>query len=539
MSIKRIKNLVKQLNEYRHAYYNQDAPLVSDSEYDRLFDELKELEEQTGFILSNSPTQTVGYYPVSELAKVTHPIPLLSLEKTKLISELLDFMKGQEVLFMLKLDGLTTKLIYEDGRLIQASTRGDGEVGEDITHNIPAFLNVPLTIPHKERLVITGESFIPTNDFERLKDTLRDGNGKPYKNGRNFASGSVRSLDPKNCIGRCVRFLPFNVLEGMEDVPFPDSRACKLEGLTHLGFGYCPFFSISETGLSREYVEKFIQELVSTATNLHLPIDGIVMIFDSLSYSKSCGKTGHHYKDGLAYKFEDDTYETFLREIEWTPTRFGEIAPVGIFDTVKIDGCDVSRASLHNLTFIKNLELVPGCRILVSKRNMIIPHIEDNLDRGRYTDITPRGDYAFLSNFYPAPVSYMGQTYANNEAAFQAQKTFSAREQRKFCIFRMHNPSDAKKLGRDLTLRPDWEKVKVRLMYEICMCKFMQNPELRDKLLATGESTLVEGNNWGDYFLGKVNNCGENQLGIILMDVRAKLQWNAETAPNNIPQCLQ
>ena len=389
MSVKRIKNLVKQLNEYRHAYYNQDAPLVSDAEYDRLFDELKELEEQTGFILSNSPTQTVGYYPVSELAKVTHPIPLLSLEKTKLISELLDFMKGQEVLFMLKLDGLTTKLIYEDGKLIQASTRGDGEVGEDITHNIPAFLNVPLTIPHKERLVITGESFIPTNDFERLKDTLRDGNGKPYKNGRNFASGSVRSLDPKNCIGRCVRFLPFNVLEGMEDVPFPDSRACKLEGLTHLGFGYCPFFSISGTGLSKEYAEKFIQELVSTAANLHLPIDGIVMIFDSLSYSKSCGKTGHHYKDGLAYKFEDDTYETFLREIEWTPTRFGEIAPVGIFDTVEIDGCDVSRASLHNLTFIKNLELVPGCRILVSKRNMIIPHIEDNLDRGRYTDITP------------------------------------------------------------------------------------------------------------------------------------------------------
>ena len=298
MSVKRIKNLVKQLNEYRHAYYNQDAPLVSDAEYDRLFDELKELEEQTGFILSNSPTQTVGYYPVSELAKVTHPTPLLSLEKTKLISELLDFMKGQEVLFMLKLDGLTTKLIYEDGKLIQASTRGDGEVGEDITHNIPAFLNVPLTIPHKERLVITGESFIPTNDFERLKDTLRDGNGKPYKNGRNFASGSVRSLDPKNCIGRCVRFLPFNVLEGMEDVPFPDSRACKLEGLTHLGFGYCPFFSISGTGLSREYAEKFIQELVSTAANLHLPIDGIVMIFDSLSYSKSCGKTGHHYKDG-------------------------------------------------------------------------------------------------------------------------------------------------------------------------------------------------------------------------------------------------
>lgn len=384
-----IQELVSTLNRHRHAYYNLNTPLVSDAEYDRLFDKLKELEEQTGFILTNSPTQTVGYYPVSELAKVTHPIPLLSLEKTKLVSALLDFIKGQKVLFMLKLDGLTTKLVYEDGRLIQASTRGDGEVGEDITHNIPAFLNIPLTIPHKDRLVITGESFVPTDDFERLKDTLRDGNGKPYKNGRNFASGSVRSLDPKNCIGRCVHFIPFNVLEGMDDVPFPDSRACKLEGLTHLGFGSCPFLAFSGTGLTRDVAEDSIQKLVSDAAALHLPIDGIVMIYDSLSYSKSCGKTGHHYKDGLAYKFEDDTYETILREIEWTPTRFGEIAPVGIFDTVEIDGCDVSRASLHNLTFIKNLELTPGCRILVSKRNMIIPHIEENLDKGNYQDIVP------------------------------------------------------------------------------------------------------------------------------------------------------
>ena len=250
-------------------------------------------------------------------------------------------------------------------------------------------MNVPLTIPYQKRLVITGESFIPTNDFERLKDTLRDKNGKPYKNGRNFASGSARSIDPKNCIGRCVHFLPFNVLEGMDEAAFPDSRSCKLDSLRELGFGFCPYISVKNPALTREKVEEFIEQLITVAASQHLPIDGIVMIFDSLSYSKSCGKTGHHYKDGLAYKFEDDTYETFLREIEWTPTRFGEIAPVGIFDTVEIDGCDVSRASLHNLTFIKNLELVPGCRILVSKRNMIIPHIEDNLDRGRYTDITP------------------------------------------------------------------------------------------------------------------------------------------------------
>lgn len=387
--LSKIKELVSTLNKYRHAYYNLDVPLVSDAEYDRLFDELKELEQQTGFILSNSPTQTVGYHPVSELPEVVHPIPLLSLDKTKLIAALIDFIKGQDVLFMLKLDGLTTKLIYENGKLIQASTRGDGEIGEEITHNIPSFMNVPLTIPYQKRLVITGESFIPTNDFERLKDTLRDKNGKPYKNGRNFASGSARSLDPKNCIGRCVHFLPFNVLEGMDEAAFPDSRSCKLDSLRELGFGFCPYISVKNPALTREKVEEFIEQLITVAASQHLPIDGIVMIFDSLSYSKSCGKTGHHYKDGLAYKFEDDTYETVLREIEWTPTRFGEIAPVGIFDTVEIDGCDVSRASLHNLTFIKNLELVPGCRILVSKRNMIIPHIEDNLDRGRYADITP------------------------------------------------------------------------------------------------------------------------------------------------------
>ena len=387
--LSKIKELVSTLNKYRHAYYNLDVPLVSDAEYDRLFDELKELEQQTGFILSNSPTQTVGYHPVSELPEVVHPIPLLSLDKTKLIAALIDFIKGQDVLFMLKLDGLTTKLIYENGKLIQASTRGDGEIGEEITHNIPSFMNVPLTIPYQKRLVITGESFIPTNDFERLKDTLRDKNGKPYKNGRNFASGSARSIDPKNCIGRCVHFLPFNVLEGMDEAAFPDSRSCKLDSLRELGFGFCPYISVKNPALTREKVEEFIEQLITVAASQHLPIDGIVMIFDSLSYSKSCGKTGHHYKDGLAYKFEDDTYETVLREIEWTPTRFGEIAPVGIFDTVEIDGCDVSRASLHNLTFIKNLELVPGCRILVSKRNMIIPHIEDNLDRGRYTDITP------------------------------------------------------------------------------------------------------------------------------------------------------
>lgn len=387
--ISQIKELVSELNEHRHAYYNLNAPSITDKEYDQMFDTLKKLEMETGVVLSNSPTQNVGYYPVSSLKKVKHPTPLLSLDKTKQVAELCSLYKRNFVLLMLKLDGLTTKLVYEDGKLLQASTRGDGETGEDITHNIPAYRNVPLTIPYKDRLVITGESYIHIHDFERLKDTLRDSNGKPYKNARNLAAGSVRNLNPAECAKRCVYFTAFNVLEGMEDDPYSDSRQMRLSLLKPLGFDTCPYIAIEGPAPSEELVTTAINSLQAEASKREIPIDGIVAIFDSLSYSKSCGRTGHHYKDGLAYKFEDEQYETILRKIEWTPTRFGEIAPVGIFDTIKIDGCDVSRASLHNLTFIKNLELVPGCRILVSKRNMIIPHIEENLDRGQYTDIVP------------------------------------------------------------------------------------------------------------------------------------------------------
>ena len=388
--VKRIKELVPLLNEHRNAYYNLNAPTITDTEYDHLYEELQNLEAETGFILSGSPTQTVGYYPVSNLEKVTHPIPLLSLDKTKQISELISFIGLQDTLLMLKLDGLTTKLIYENGELVQASTRGDGEVGEDITHNIPAYRNVPLTIPYKKRLVITGESIIYKNDFERLRLTLRDSNGKPYKNVRNLASGSVRTLDPETCAKRCVHFIPFNVLEGMDEEPGGDSRLIRLCRLSVQGFDSCPVIPLNQlSSITTQNLQKAIDDLKTVAKDRSLPYDGTVIIYNSLSHSRSCGQTGHHYKDGLAYKFEDELYETVLRKIEWTPTRFGEIAPVGVFDTVEIDGCDVSRASLHNLSFIKNLELIPGCRIMVSKRNMIIPHIEENLDRGRYKDCQP------------------------------------------------------------------------------------------------------------------------------------------------------
>lgn len=388
-NVEQIHDLVDRLNLYRHEYYNENSPSVDDAVYDRLFDELARLEKETGIILSNSPTQTVGYRAVSFLEKVKHPIPLLSLRKTKSIKDLISFLKKKEALLMLKLDSLTVKLIYEDGKLIEGSTRGDGDEGEIITHNVPAFRNVPLTIPYKNRLVITGEGFIHKSTFERLKDTLIGSDGKPYRNARNLAAGSIRCLNAETCKERDISFFAFNVLEGFEEYPdMSDSRNCKLLTARELGFGICPYVTISPE-ITEAQLEAQIKSLTDLAAISDIPIDGMVLRFDGLTYSQSLGRTGHHYNDGIAFKFEDDMYETIFRSIEWQTGRSGEIAPIALFDTVEIDGCEVSRASLHNLSFIKNLELYPGCRILVSKRNMIIPHVEENLDRGHYQDMIP------------------------------------------------------------------------------------------------------------------------------------------------------
>lgn len=380
----KVTALVTKLNRYRHEYYNLAAPSVSDVVYDHLFDELQELEKRTGIIFSNSPTQTVGAVPVSPLEKVKHPIPLLSLDKTKQMEELLEMAGRSASLLMLKLDGLTVKLCYENGRLAETSTRGDGETGELVTHNIPAFYNVPVSIPHKDRLVVTGEGIIHRDDFERIKGEAAG--GKETGNARNLAAGSIRLLDPAACRKRHIHFYAFNVVEGMEGFgKIADSRGKLLEAMRSLGFEVCPFIPLTEK-VSMDELEKGIRYLRDIADDRMLPIDGMVLRYDSLSYSRSCGRTGHHYKDGIAYKFEDGVQETAFRSVEWTPGRSGEIAPVAVFDAVEIDGCCVSRASLHNISFIRDLELYPGCRILVSKRNMIIPHIEENLDRGHYAD---------------------------------------------------------------------------------------------------------------------------------------------------------
>lgn len=382
--VRKITMLVAKLNRYRHEYYNKAKPSVSDAVYDHLFDELQKLEKKTGIVLSNSPTQTVGFEPVSQLEKVRHPIPLLSLDKTKQTEELLQMARTAPALLMLKLDGLTIKLCYENGQLVEASTRGDGDVGEVITHNIPAFHNVPTSIPHKGRLVFTGEGFIHKDDFEKIKVEVLGKEDKTACNARNLASGSIRLLNPAVCRERNVYFYAFNILEGMEEFgKIADSRGKVLETIREFGFDTCPFTFLPENVTLLE-LENRISQLKTLAEDRHIPIDGMVQRYDSLSYSKRCGRTGHHYKDGIAYKFEDDTYETVLRSIEWEPGRSGEIAPVAVFDRVEIDGCSVSRASLHNLSFIRDLELYSGCRILISKRNMIIPYVEENLDRGHF-----------------------------------------------------------------------------------------------------------------------------------------------------------
>lgn len=287
--ITHMKKLVLKLNQYRDEYYNQNAPSIPDSTYDRLFDELEVLEKRTGIILSGSPTQTVGYHPVSELPKVKHPIPLLSLDKTKLTRDILDFVqKGKGLTNLtLKMDGLTVKLVYDGGELQQASTRGDGEIGEDITHNIPAFINVPLTVPYKDRLVITGEAHIRIDDFEKLRTSILDRNGEPYKTPRNLASGSVRTLNPAVCKERCVSFIPFNVLEGLDyEAVISNSRASKLLKLKDYGFGYCDSYTIDKSA-TEEQIETYIECLQTIAREKMIPIDGIVAVYDNISYSKA------------------------------------------------------------------------------------------------------------------------------------------------------------------------------------------------------------------------------------------------------------
>jgi len=378
--IESIQTLVKQLNTYRNEYYNLNKPSVPDATYDKLFDELSILEKEMGYVLSNSPTVTVGYEVKSKLSKVEHPIPLKSLDKTKSYEDLNKFMGNKECLLMLKADGLTIELEYEDGVLIQASTRGNSIIGEEISHNAKVFKNIPLTIPYTGHLRVAGEAIIHKNDFEDINSKLSD--EEKYATPRNLAAGSVRQLDSKICSQRNVYFYAFNILECDEELS--DSKKERFEWLVEQGFWiiYYLYGSMSN-------IESKINRMIDIAKEKFIPIDGMVLTFDSVKYSNSLGETSHHPLHSLAWKAKDEMEETVLRSVEWNTTRLGQINPTAIFDTVILDNTEVSRASLFNLTFIKEMQLNLLNSIKVSKRNMIIPYIEENLDRqeGNYIPI--------------------------------------------------------------------------------------------------------------------------------------------------------
>lgn len=384
-NIEKIKQLVTELNIYRDAYYNNSESLVSDKVYDELFDELTILEKETGYILANSPTQTVGYDVVSKLNKVTHDHPMLSLDKTKDVNKIIQFLDGKSALAMAKMDGLTCSIKYIDGKLVSAETRGNGVVGEDITHNIKFVDFVPLTIDAKDEIVVDGEIIITKSDFQILKEKYRDPKGKTYKNARNLASGSVRLLDSKESAQRKLKFIAWKFERGYTSNSFLDN----LWQLAKLGFTPVTHVPM-QFGQSKNKwdIEAAITSIKDECNTFGYGIDGIVFGFNDVEYGKSLGVTSHHARNQIAYKFEDDKYDTTVRDIDWTMGKTGVLTPTAIFDPVDIDGTDVCRASLHNLTIMEQLNITKNCTAYVYKANMIIPQIENVDDDGDgYFDI--------------------------------------------------------------------------------------------------------------------------------------------------------
>lgn len=371
----RIDHLVAFLNKCCDEYYNQNAPSLSDAEYDELYDELLRLVTETGYEPEDSPTRRPGYEVASVLEKVTHDIPLLSLAKTKDPADVLAMAQRAEGYLGLKMDGLTIKLTYENGVLTQAATRGDGAVGEVVTHTAKAFANIPLRLPTKERLCVTGEAYIDIPTFEKINDAI-DRDEDRFSTPRNLAAGSVRQLDASVTAGRGLRFMPFSVLTGMEDIP---DRYARLDRLKEMGFDRLPTYEAGrEDDLTS--IETKLFALKDLATKKGFPIDGVVFSYRDAAFAASLGRTSHHFRDGLAFKFGDPVKDTVFLGIEWGISRSGQLTPVAQLVPCEIDNTTVERASLHNLTFIEELKLCPGDRVCVSKRNMIIPHIEKNYD---------------------------------------------------------------------------------------------------------------------------------------------------------------
>lgn len=370
----RMKELVELLNRAGKAYYQDAEEIMSNFEYDELYDELKNLEEELGTTLAGSPTVNVGYEVLSELPKERHESPMLSLDKTKDVEELKRFIGNQKVMMSWKLDGLTIVLTYRDGGLFKAVTRGNGEVGEVITNNAKVFKNVPLKIAYKGELILRGEAVISYKDFEKINEEIEDADAR-YKNPRNLCSGSVRQLNNEITAKRNVRFFAFSLVQA-EGVDFHNSRECQMEWLSRQGFEVVEYHMATADTAEKE-VQGFSERIADNA----FPSDGLVLVYDDIAYGRSLGRTSKFPRDSFAFKWADEVRETKLLKIEWSPSRTGLINPVAIFEPVELEGTTVSRASVHNISIMEELELGAGDRIEVYKANMIIPQIARNLTK--------------------------------------------------------------------------------------------------------------------------------------------------------------
>lgn len=374
--MKEMKELINKLNQYSYEYYTLGKPTISDTTYDGLYDKLIKLEEETGVVLSNSPTQNVGNVTLSKLEKTTHEYPMLSLDKTKSIDNLNNFRKNKDTILMLKMDGLTIDLVYDEkGNLIEGSTRGNAFIGEDITHNVKTFSNIPLKINNNfnKTIHIIGEAIIDYDTFDNINSKLSD-NDK-YKNPRNLVSGTVRQLNSKVCKDRNVKFVGY-ILEGL-NLP---SKLYQLKLIKELGFETVEYQIISSKD-KKDYLDSRIDYLRELSSNKKLPIDGMVLMYNDIKYGKSLGNTAHHPLHSIAFKFENDVEFTKLINVEFNVSRTGRVNPIALFNPVELYGTTVTRATLNNLSILKSLQLGLGDEIGVTKANEIIPMITDNLTK--------------------------------------------------------------------------------------------------------------------------------------------------------------
>ncbi len=375
MSKTRIRELIDILNKASNDYYNSN-PSMADREWDKLYEELKELEKETNIIFPDSPTQNVGYKIVGEIEEVEHNHPMLSLDKCHTEQELIEFAGDKDCILSVKCDGLTTSLHYINGKLVGAETRGNGLLGGNVLHNVKTIKNVPHIIPYKEELIIDGETIIDWDTFNLINDNLPEGQ-KKYKHPRNLVSGSLNVLDSKVAASRNMRFIGWRIIEGLNK----KSVFFALKEAEKLGFEIVPMWTYTNESTDKENISLMLSDLREKAKELGIPYDGAVMAYDDIEYGMSLGRTDKFFRHSVAYKYEDALYETTLRNIEWSMGKTGSLCPVAIFDSVDIDGTEVSRASVHNWSMVQDLELGIGDTITVYKANMIIPQIADNLTR--------------------------------------------------------------------------------------------------------------------------------------------------------------